>query len=241
MKVYLSFIKSFSFLAVFSFAFLLLISCAKKNNIPNNSNTLDTSKTYLALGDSYTIGESVAANKRYPAQTVDLLRLQNIQIKNPKIIAVTGWTTGNLINALNVVPPEKNYSIVSLLIGVNNQYQHRSLEEYKTEFTELLNRAITYAGNKKSHVFVLSIPDYSVTLFAAGSNTAKIANEIDEFNGANKTISLNAGVHYLDITPISRKARYDVSLIASDGLHPSAYQYGQWSTLLAPMIKQELQ
>ena len=173
-------------------------------------------------------------------QTVNLLRQQNIQIKDPDIIAVTGWTTSDLINALNNNPPKKNYSIVSLLIGVNNQYQHRSLDEYKNEFTELLNKAITYAGNNKNHVFVLSIPDYSVTPFAAGADTAQIAKEIDEFNAANKTISLAAGVHYLDITPISREAKYNSQLMAGDGLHPSALQYEKWSALLAPLMQQEL-
>ena len=172
--------------------YLLLISCVKKNdnNFINPAATVDTiPKTYLALGDSYTIGESVAATGRYPVQTVNLLRQQNIQINDPDIIAVTGWTTSDLINALNLNPPKKIYSFVSLLIGVNNQYQHRTLEEYKAEFTELLNMSIAYAGNNREHVFVLSIPDYSVTPFAAGSDTGQIAKQIDEFNEANKTIS----------------------------------------------------
>ena len=223
--------------------YLLLISCVKKNdnNFINPAATVDTiPKTYLALGDSYTIGESVAATGRYPVQTVNLLRQQNIQINDPDIIAVTGWTTSDLINALNLNPPKKIYSFVSLLIGVNNQYQHRTLEEYKAEFTELLNMSIAYAGNNREHVFVLSIPDYSVTPFAAGSDTGQIAKQIDEFNEANKTISLNAGAHYLDITPISRQAKYNQSLIASDGLHPSSYQYEQWSALLAPAIIQQI-
>ena len=230
-------------LVYFSIIFLSLISCIKKNDnsFINPVITVDTiHKTYLALGDSYTIGESVSESGRYPVQTVNLLRLQNIQIKDPDIIAITGWTTGNLINALDNNPPKNNYSIVSLLIGVNNQYQHQSIEEYKPEFTELVNRAIAYAGDNKSHVFVLSIPDYSVTPFAANLDTAKIAKEIDEFNDANKMISLNAGVHYLDITPVSREAKYNLLLIAGDGLHPSAYQYEQWSKLLAPMMQQEL-
>lgn len=196
--------------------------------------------TYLALGDSYTIGESIPETGRFSVQTVNLLRLQNIKINDPDIVAVTGWTTANLINALDNKPPKKNYSFVSLLIGVNNQYQHESIEEYKTGFTELLNRAISYAANNKNHVFVLSIPDYSVTPFAAGLDTARISKEIDEFNEVNKTISLHAGVHYVDITPVSREAKYNLSLIGGDGLHPSAYQYEKWSMLLAPSIKQVL-
>ncbi len=225
-----------------SITFLSLISCAKKSNnvVMNQAPQADTSKTYLALGDSYTIGQSVDTTDRYPVQTVNLLRQKNIQIKGPDIIAVTGWTTTNLINALNGNPPKTNYSIVTLLIGVNNQYQHLSINDYKIEFTELLTRSISYAGNNKDHVIVLSIPDYSVTPYAAGADTAQIAKEIDEFNAANKTITLAEGVQYLDITPISREAKYNLQLVAGDGLHPSALQYEKWSALLAPLMQQEL-
>lgn len=231
-------------LVALSIIFLSLISCAKNSDsLPVNPvAAMDTThNTYLALGDSYTIGESVAVSDRFPVQTANLLRLQNIKINDPDIIAVTGWTTTDLLDALDNNSPQKNYSVVSLLIGVNNQYQHESIDEYKTEFTEILNRAISYAANKKNHVFVLSIPDYSVTPFAAVMDTAKIAKEIDAFNAVNKSISLNAGVHYVDITPVSREAKYNLSLIACDGLHPSAYQYQKWSMLLAPLTKQELQ
>ena len=195
-----------------------------------------TAKTYLALGDSYTIGQSVTEAERFPVQTAGLLRLENIKINDPKIIATTGWTTGNLIDALSTASLQNNYDVVSLLIGVNNQYQGRSIEEYKTEFTLLLNRAIGYAGNRPAHVFVLSIPDYSVTPFASGSNKTKIAADIDQFNSENKKISLQLGVNYLDITPISREP--DPSLIATDGLHPSGKQYKRWADLLVPMIRQ---
>ena len=194
----------------------------------------DTLKTYLALGDSYTIGQSVLEAERFPNQTVSLLKSQGIKINDPKIIATTGWTTKNLIDALNANPPQNNYDVVSLLIGVNNQYQGRSIDEYKTEFTLLLNRAVQFAGNKPKHIFVLSIPDYSVTPFANGYDKAKIAAEIDQFNSENKKISIQLGVNYLDITPISREA--DPALIASDGLHPSGKQYKRWADLLAPMM-----
>lgn len=195
-----------------------------------------SAKTYLALGDSYTIGQSVLAAERFPEQTAQLVRAQNIKLNEPKIIATTGWTTRNLIDALNSDPPQNNYDVVTLLIGVNNQYQGRGIEEYKMEFTILLNRAIQYAGNKPGHVFVLSIPDYSVTPFAAGSDRAKIAAEIDQFNAANKMISLQLGAHYLDITAVSREA--DPTLIAGDGLHPSGKQYKRWADLLSPLIVQ---
>ncbi len=196
-----------------------------------------SSNSYLALGDSYTIGQSVLDAERFPNQTVKILRDSNIKINDPKIIATTGWTTKNLIDALNNIPPENNYNIVTLLIGVNNQYQGKSIEEYKTEFTLLLNLSIRYAANKPTHVFVLSIPDYSVTPFARNLDTAKIAHEIDLFNEANKNISMQLGVNYLDITPISREAKNNPPLIADDGLHPSGLQYKRWADVLVPMIK----
>lgn len=223
--------------------YLSLISSNKKNDqlFVNPVTNMDTiQKTYLALGDSYTIGESVSAEERFPAQTVQMLTDLHFDISEAHIIATTGWTTTDLINSLNVNPPQHNYSFVSLLIGVNNQYQHRSLDEYKFEFAELVSRAISYAGNIKSHVFVLSIPDYSVTPFADASNTARISKEIDDFNETNKAISLSDGVHYLDITQISREAKNDPSLIAGDGLHPSSSQYKMWSWLLSKMLINEI-
>ncbi|MEO7293435.1 MAG: GDSL-type esterase/lipase family protein [Ginsengibacter sp.] len=172
---------------IFAILLPILFSCSKTvMNTITQTNITDTSKTYLALGDSYTIGQSVLETERFPNQTASLLRAQGIKINDPKIIATTGWTTKNLIDALNASPPQNNYDVVSLLIGVNNQYQGRSIDEYKTEFTLLLNLAIQYAGNKPAHVFVVSIPDYSVTPFASGSDKPKIAAEIDQFNLENK-------------------------------------------------------
>lgn len=195
-----------------------------------------SSYTFLALGDSYTIGQSVAEAERFPNITVELLRAMGKGSSVPKIIATTGWTTANLLSALNTNPPGNSYDVVTLLIGVNNQYQGRSLAEYRTEFTQLLTKAIEYARGNKSHVFVLSIPDYSVTPFAQNSDTARIAREIDLFNSANKEISNTFGVNYLDITPISREGKTDNSLHAVDGLHPSGKQYRRWATLLAPLV-----
>ncbi|MEO8820044.1 MAG: SGNH/GDSL hydrolase family protein [Ginsengibacter sp.] len=203
----------------------------------SNTNPTDTGKiTYLALGDSYTIGETVAESDRFPVQLVTLLQNDSVKIDHPDIVAVTGWTTGNLLNALTSQPPKTDYSFVTLLIGVNNQYQGRSLEEYKTQFSQLLSLAISYARSNKDHVFVLSIPDYSVTPFAAKLDKAQIAQQIDEFNEANHLISQNARVNYLDITPISRDAANDPSLIARDGLHPSSQQYLKWDQLLEPLV-----
>ena len=194
-------------------------------------------KKYLALGDSYTIGENVVASARYPAQVVASLNVQGNNISTVTYVATTGWTTGNLIAALNSGGYPKDFDIVTLLIGVNNQYQGRSLDEYKTEFTELLTRALAYANNNKSHVFVLSIPDYSVTPYAQGRDTAAIARQIDAFNAANKSITAQFAVTYIDVTPISRQARWDRDLIADDGLHPSGKQYQLWANLLEPLMK----
>jgi lysophospholipase L1-like esterase len=194
--------------------------------------------SYLALGDSYTIAQSVSPAESYPQQTVNILSAENIHFSKPEIIARTGWTTTDLLNKINSSPPQKaSYDIVTLLIGVNNQYQHLSEEQYKIEFTTLLNRAIQYAHNEKNSVIVLSIPDYSVTPFAQGSDTAYITQQIAIFNTINKTISLQAGVHYLDITSYTRVAT-DRSLVAFDGLHPSGKEYTLWANDLASLIKQ---
>ncbi|MEP6596318.1 MAG: SGNH/GDSL hydrolase family protein, partial [Ginsengibacter sp.] len=233
----------------------ITISCSKKinatnvrpyTNPPSSNDTsinahpfTDTSlKSYLALGDSYTIGQSVPAAERFPDQTIQLLRSENIKISDPEFTATTGWTTGNLISALNSNPPQNNYSLVSLLIGVNNQYRKGSVDEYKAEFALLLNRSIQYAGNNNKNVFVLSIPDYSATPFAHHlKNRENISNQIDSFNTINKEISDHLGVNYLDITSISREVSDDPELIAKDGLHPSGKQYKRWAELLAPMMK----
>src|SRR5205823_5638661 len=156
---------------VISVIFLpILYSCSKSNmNTTNTTIISDISKTYLALGDSYTIGQNVSDGQRFTSHTVILLRSEGIKINDANIIAATGWTTKNLIDALNTTALQTNYDVVSLLIGVNNQYQGRSIDEYKTEFSFLVNRAIQYASNRPTHVFVLSIPDYSNTPFASGS------------------------------------------------------------------------
>ena len=197
---------------------------------------------WLALGDSYTIGQSVTVNERYPVQTVDVLRGMDVNMPYPEIIAVTGWTTQDLLNALKNNPPTAStYSLVTLLIGVNNQYQGRSLDEYKTQFTTLLQQAIKLAGNRPGRVVVLSVPDYSVTPFANGRDRAAIAHEIDNFNAVNKQISDQYQVLWLDITMASRMAAADPALIASDSLHFSGKEYRTWASMLAPMLKKALQ
>jgi len=183
----------------------------------------------------------VLVSDRFPVQTAKYLSAQGLKFDAPEIIAQTGWTTSNLISTLDFAAPLKSsYDIVTLLIGVNNQYQGRSKQEYTDQFLLLLNRAVLYAANNKKRVIVLSIPDYSVTPFASGSNKALIAREIDSFNVINKTITTNAGINYLDITPASRLAANDKTLIATDGLHPSGLQYKLWADGLVPIIKNAL-
>ena len=196
-----------------------------------------TTQTYLALGDSYTIGQNVLPSENFPAQTFQLLTQLGYNFKSPEIVATTGWTTDELQNNINnrsFTPP---YDIVTLLIGVNNQYRGRPVDSYKPEFESLLKQAIEFAGGKADHVIVLSIPDWGVTPFAAGRDKDQIAREIDEYNAANKLISEMYKVHYIDITPWTREAANDLSLIATDGLHPSAKEYKRWSEKLADKIK----
>lgn len=201
----------------------------------------DTSlKTYLALGDSYTAGESVLQEERFPEQVVKILRRGGIDVERPDIIATTGWTTADLINRLHKYPPANTYTWVSLLIGVNNQYQGRDIAGYGDEFSRLLDLSVTYAGGNKNHVFVLSIPDYGITPFGLRSGRTGISSRIDSFNSVNRSLSEKYGVNYLDITPVSREAERDPSLTAADGLHPSASQYRRWARLLAPVMKQSL-
>ncbi len=194
-------------------------------------------KSYLALGDSYTIGESVGTNDRFPVQTAALLKDSNRLIKPPQIIAQTGWTTTDLLAALQRENPPKNFDMVTLLIGVNNQYQGKSIDVYRNEFTTLLVKAIQFARENKDHVVVLSIPDYSVMPFSANLDKQKISREIDAFNAVNKEVTRQMGVTYLDITQISREAATNNALVAGDGLHPSDEQYARWAALLAPLIK----
>ncbi|PAW92410.1 hypothetical protein CKK33_02425 [Mucilaginibacter sp. MD40] len=203
---------------------------ANSNNMPEKNNF-----TYLALGDSYTIGEAVPQEQSFPYQLTQ--RLGN-NVK-PDIIAVTGWTTGELKQGITQRSLQKHdYDVVTLLIGVNNQYRHNSPVEYRTEFAELLNIAIGYAGGNKQHVIVLSIPDWGVTPYGKNyGNTAQTAADIDHFNDINKQETAKQGVTYIDITPSSRLAANDVSLIAADGLHPSGKMYGLWVEQLLPQLQ----
>jgi lysophospholipase L1-like esterase len=232
--------KMKSFIITFcSFPLILIFSCAK-NKFPYQMTESKKAYSYLALGDSYTIGQSVLPSENFPNQTVQLLNQQDYNFKSPEILATTGWTTDELQNNINTHTFTPPYDFVSLLIGVNNQYRGRSVENYKPEFESLLKQAIQFAGGKSDHVIVISIPDWGVTPFADGRDRAQIAREIDGYNAANRYISESYKVQYVDITPGSREAATDLSLIAGDGLHPSAKEYARWAQKVFAAIKQQL-
>jgi lysophospholipase L1-like esterase len=186
---------------------------------------------FLALGDSYTIGESVLQQERWPVQLVDAFRKRQVECLDPRIIATTGWRTDELKSAINADGLTNDYTLVSLLIGVNNQYQGKSAGSYAPEFRELLEMAIELAGNDRSRVFVVSIPDYGYTPFGKANQPA-ISQGIDAFNEVNRSIAEKLGVRYFNITDISRKGFDDPDLVASDGLHPSGKMYAQWVDLI---------
>ena len=191
---------------------------------------------YLALGDSYTIGEGVAPAERWPAQLVTRLACAGLIVAEPVIIAKTGWTTDQLLAALARDTPEGPFDLVTLLIGVNNQYLGLSIEGYRAEFRSLLAQAIALANGETSRVIVLSIPDWSVTPFANGHDRAQVADQVDRFNAVNRTETTASGCQYVDITGISRQARHDSELLTSDLLHPSPRMYRLWVGRLLPAV-----
>lgn len=196
--------------------------------------------TYLALGDSYTIGEQVPATDNFPNQTTRMLRSSGIEVTDPVIIATTGWTTDELAASIREHNIRDTFSFVTLLIGVNNQYRGRSIENYEDEFLQLLNTAIAFAGNHTNRVFVLSIPDWGVTPFAADRDRAKVASEIDAYNASCRRIALANGCHHLDITDSTRVHGNDAEYLVADELHPSGKEYAIWSERLTEQIKEEL-
>jgi lysophospholipase L1-like esterase len=194
---------------------------------------------YLALGDSYTIGEDVPAHARWPVQLVEKLRRRGVAIDDPRIVAVTGWTTDELSAGMDQADLSPGYDLVTLLIGVNNQYRGRSADNYRAEFHALLQRAIGLAGHRPGRVVVVSIPDWGVTPFGhdSGRDRAQIARELDLFNAIGRDQAVAAGAHVVDITGISRE---HPALVAADGLHPSAAQYTLWTEAIEPVVNAAL-
>jgi len=232
---------------LFSLGFSILFA-EKKDEYFNAGSVLlnresemrNSTYTYLALGDSYTIGESVPVTESFPYQTVQMLRNSGYDFQAPEIIARTGWTTDELQAAINKYTFRPSYDFVTLLIGVNNQYRGRSASEYEEEFDSLLRQSVRFAGGKSGHVIVLSVPDWGVTPFAEGRDRQKIRNEIDEFNRINKNIAVKNGVHYINITPGTREAKDDKTLLAADKLHPSAREYERWAKKISTFISNTL-
>ncbi len=210
---------------------LMLIACQSKPT------TTSSPITYLALGDSYTIGESVTDSLRWPNQLVATLKQNGRKFDPATIIAKTGWTTDELSTAMDTVALAPSYDYVSLLIGVNNQYRGRSIENFETEFIQLLDRSVTLGNQKGANVFVLSIPDWGVMPFAEGRNRKQIALEIDQFNAVIQTVCRNRNIAFFDITSISREAETNPTLVANDGLHPSGEMYARWVDTVLPFFK----
>ena len=202
----------------------------------------DAAPRFLALGDSYTIGEGVEADGRWPVQLARALRAQGVALADPRIIATTGWTTDELSAAIDAAAPPDDFALVSLLIGVNNQYRGRALDEYRAQFDALLARAAGFAGGRAGRVLVLSIPDWGATPFAAGSgrDLAAIARELDAFNAAAQALCAGRGVAFVDIAPVSRARGAEPAMLAGDGLHPSAAMYAQWARLALPQARRLL-
>ena len=227
---------------------LLLAACAAAG--PTQQRTADqaahskeramTPMRYLALGDSYTIGESVDEAGRWPVQLARGLRSRGIPVAEPHIIATTGWTTDELATAMDAAEPLGQWDFVSLLIGVNNQYRGRPVEEYRTEFAALLDRSIALAGGRPDRVLVLSIPDWGVTPFGklSGRDRVVIASELDAYNAVNRGEATARGVAWVDIAPVSRGQ--GATMVAADGLHPSAALYAEWAALALPVAERLL-
>ncbi len=222
-------------LTKYSLIFLVFLMACNTNQQKEKETQSQTIK-YLALGDSYTIGESVLETERWPNQLVESLKNKNIKIDKAKILAKTGWTTDELLIAIKDSSLAETYDLVSLLIGVNNQYRGWPAENFRKEFITLLNTSIAFAGNNPAKVFVVSIPDWGVTPFAQDRNAQQIASEINLFNKISEDECLKKNVLFINITDISRNVQLDAELVATDGLHPSGKMYSQWVQRMLPDI-----
>jgi lysophospholipase L1-like esterase len=220
---------------------VLLIGCMPAASTPAfvSGVTLMPAIRYLALGDSYTIGESVPSADRWPNQLAKSLEADGIQT-DVTIIARTGWTVDELWQGVQTSLPEGTYDLVTLLIGVNDQFRGYPSDGYRKDFRFLLGKAIEYVGGNPDKVVVLSIPDWGITPFAANRDTKHISQQIDEFNAINLEEANNAGTHYVDVTKISRMAAQDLELITGDRLHPSGKMYAMWVEEVLPVVKEIL-
>jgi len=232
----MSTVKSIVSIIIFSLLFLG-VSCESQKNIMGESIKEDIENnpvSFLALGDSYTIGQGVDESERWPNQLRFKLDHNDFKIEDTKIIAQTGWTTRGLLDAITISDLKK-YNLISLLIGVNNQFQNQSFDLFKTEFDELLNIAITLSGEQKK-VFVVSIPDYGVTPFGVAYGSKEIAEAIDTYNDYIAEKCNESDILFIDITEISRELGAMPGALASDMLHPSGEQYKKWADKILPKV-----
>lgn len=200
------------------------------------------SPRFLALGDSYTIGEGVAPSGRWPQQLAARLRAEGVAVADPQVVAVTGWTTDELAAAMDAATFAPPYALVTLLIGVNNQYRGRDLANYREEFRALLERAVALAGGEPRRTLVVSIPDWGVTPFARaqGRDAAAVAAAIDAFNAVNRAEAAARGAAWIDVTGLSRERGDAPDMLVADGLHPSAAQYARWVERILPAARAAL-
>jgi lysophospholipase L1-like esterase len=205
-----------------------------------NDSTIAAAPKHLALGDSYTIGQGVTLEERYPYITSRILEEQGLKTFDLKYIATTGWTTRSLLSAIQK-HTTSTYDVVTLLIGVNDQFYGVDTAVYRVRFTQLLNKANELVACRTSRVFVLSIPDYSATPFVSPDEKDRVSREIDWFNNINKQVTLQNGITYINITSLSREAANDPSLLAADQLHYSGKEHQKWAQVLAPLVKAALQ
>ncbi|WP_153796077.1 SGNH/GDSL hydrolase family protein [Foetidibacter luteolus] len=194
--------------------------------------------SYLALGDSYTVGEGVSLFENFPYQAVQMLRGKGLHFHAPEIVAKTGWTTSELAEHILHSKLNEQYDFVSLLAGVNNQYRGLNIDDYAADFEFLLRKAIHLAGENPQHVIVLSIPDWGITPFAKSKNPQKISQEIAGFNAVNSKLSEQYETQYVDITGSSRSAGKDDERLVADKLHYSALEYAQWARLIAGIMQE---
>jgi len=236
--------------AILFIIIVLIVSCSEKGNldeksqidtienqeaiynnlIDNTSESLAQSNnfSFLALGDSYTIGESVSENQRWPNQMINIALNEDFLFEQPIIIAKTGWRTEQLIDTLNKINFIKKFDYVSLMIGVNNQYSLKSIDTFRLDLIKLLDMSIGYT-KKRDNVALISIPDWGVTPFGERYDRNRIKEEIDQFNNVIKDVANTNDILYVDVTGISRRASTEKDLIANDSLHPSGKMYKEWA------------
>lgn len=210
-------------------------------DMPSDDPTPQT-LSFLALGDSYTIGEGVGVDGRWPLQLAAALRGQGILLADPRIIATTGWTTDELDAAIDTAGPLGNFDFVSLQIGVNNQYRGREVDDFRKQFQKLLARAIALADGHADRVLVLGIPDWGATAFgaASGRDLEQVSRELDAYNAVSRAVCAANAVAFVDVSRVSRLFGHEADMLAGDGLHPSAAMYREWTMLALPVARRLL-